>query len=88
MSGGQRKEPSAMSIVRYAVIRDGGKWRVNLDGVNYGYYDDAAAATEVAIATAHAAGVAGHQAQVVVETLPMQFRVAWTHGVDAAPVTG
>lgn len=77
-----------MPVVRYAVIREAGKWRVNLAGVNYGYYDDADAATKVAIATAHAAGVAGHNAQVVVETLPMQFRVAWTHGVDAAPEGG
>jgi hypothetical protein len=71
-----------MTITRYAVIRENGKWRVNLQGVNYGYYDDANAATEVAIATAQKAGESGHQAQVVVETLPMQFRVAWTYGVD------
>ena len=74
-----------MSIVRYAVIRDTGKWRVNLEGVNYGYYDDADAATAVAIATAHQAGVAGRDAQVVIETLPMQFRLAWTYGKDALP---
>jgi hypothetical protein len=74
-----------MPIVRYAVIREADKWRVNLNGINYGYYADAAEATKVAIATAHAAGVAGHAAQVLVETLPMQFRVAWTYGVDAAP---
>ena len=77
-----------MSIVRYAVIRDAGKWRINLDGVNYGYHDDAAAATAVAIATAHQAGVAGREAQVLVETLPMQFRIAWTYGVDALPPQG
>jgi hypothetical protein len=77
--------PTATPIVRYAVIRDGAKWRVNLEGVNYGYYDDAAAATRVAIETAHQAGVAGRAAQVLVETLPMQFRTAWTYGVDAAP---
>ena len=74
-----------MSIVRYAVIRDSGKWRVNLEGVNYGFYDDAAAATRVAIATAHQAGLAGRAAQVLVETLPMQFRLAWTFGTDALP---
>lgn len=70
---------------RYAVIREGAKWRINLAGVNYGYYDDAGAATRVAIETAHKAGVAGHAAQVLVETLPMQFRLAWTYGVDAVP---
>lgn len=74
-----------MSNVRYAVIREGAKWRVNLNGTNYGYYDDAEAATQVAIETAHKAGLAGHGAQVVVETQPMQFRVAWTYGVNAAP---
>jgi hypothetical protein len=74
-----------MTITRYAVIREGSKWRVNLQGVNYGYYDDADAATEVAIATAQKAGESGHEAQVVVETLPMQFRLAWTYGVDPAP---
>lgn len=74
-----------MSIVRYAVIRDAGKWRINLEGVNYGYYDDAEAATAVAIATAHEAGVAGRAAQVLVETLPMQFRLAWTFGTDPLP---
>ena len=75
----------AMSIVRYAVIKDNAKWRVNLEGVNYGYYDDAAAATRVAIATAQKAGLSGRAAQVLVETLPMQFRVAWTYGVDDLP---
>jgi hypothetical protein len=75
-----------MTITRYAVIREGSKWRVNLQGVNYGYYDDADAATAVAIATAQKAGESGHQAQVLVETLPMQFRLAWTYGVDPAPV--
>lgn len=74
-----------MSLVRYAVINDAGKWRVNLEGVNYGFYDDAAAATQVAIATAHQAGLAGRAAQVLVETLPMQFRIAWTYGIDALP---
>ena len=77
-----------MSTVRYAVIREAGKWRVNLDGINYGYYDDAAAATAVAIATAHQAGVAGRDAQVLVETLPMQFRLAWTYGNDPLPDNG
>ena len=74
-----------MTTTRYAVIREGAKWRVNLQGVNYGYYDDAGAATRVAIATAQRAGEAGHDAQVLVETLPMQFRTAWTYGVDPAP---
>ena len=75
----------ASPIARYAVIREGSKWRVNFQGINYGYYDDAGAATQVAIQTAHKAGEAGHQAQVLVETLPMQFRTAWTHGIDPAP---
>ena len=72
-------------IARYAVIREGARWRINLAGTNYGYYDDAGAATKVAIETAHKAGEAGHAAEVLVETLPMQFRLAWTHGVDPAP---
>jgi len=76
---------SANPIARYAVIREGARWRINFEGVNYGYYDDAGAATRVAIETADKAGAAGHQAQVLVETLPMQFRVAWTYGADAAP---
>ena len=74
-----------MPVTRYAVIREDARWRVNLDGVNYGFYDDADAATEVAIATAQKAGEAGHEAQVVVETLPMNFRIAWTYGIDPAP---
>ena len=74
-----------MPVTRYAVIRDNTRWRINLDGVNYGFYDDADAATEVAIATAQKAGEAGHEAQVVVETLPMHFRIAWMYGVDPAP---
>jgi hypothetical protein len=41
------------------VIRDAGKWRINHQGINYGYYDDAEAATQVAIVTAHAAGKGG-----------------------------
>lgn len=76
-----------MTITRYAVIREATKWRVNLQGVNYGYYDDADAATQIAIATAQKAGEAGHQAQVVVETEAMQFRIAWTYGTDPAPPT-
>ena len=72
-------------ITRYAVMREGAKWRINLAGINYGFYDDAGAATKVAIETAHKAGVAGHAAQVLVETLTMQFRLAWTYGVDPAP---
>ena len=74
-----------MTITRYAVIREAGKWRINHLGVNYGYYDTAEAATQVAIATAQKAGEGGHQAQVMVETLPMQFRLAWTYGTDPAP---
>lgn len=74
-----------MPVTRYAVIREDARWRINLNGVNYGFYADADEATVVAIATAQKAGEAGHQAQVVVETLPMQFRIAWTYGVDPAP---
>lgn len=74
-----------MHHARYAVIRDAGKWRINHQGINYGYYDDAEAATQVAIVTAHEAGKGGWNAQVMVETLPMQFRLAWTYGVDPAP---
>jgi len=85
MSLVQQPKARHMSIVRYAVIREGAKWRVNLDGVNYGYYEDADAATQVAIATAYKAGEAGSAAQVLVETQPMAFRTAWTYGVDAAP---
>ncbi len=33
-----------MHHARYAVIRDAGKWRINHQGINYGYYDDAEAA--------------------------------------------
>lgn len=77
-----------MTITRYAVIREAAKWRVNLQGMNYGYYDDVSAATKIAIATAQKAGEAGHRAQVVVETLPMQFRTVWTYGVDPAPASG
>jgi hypothetical protein len=85
MSAASQPETTAMTIARYAVIRDAGKWRVNFEGMNYGYYDDAAAATAVAIQTAHKAGEGGYQAQVLVETLPMQFRIAWTYGEDALP---
>lgn len=76
-----------MSVIRYAVIREGAKWRVNLNGTNYGYYDDADAATQVAIETAQKAGLDGHTAQVLLETQPMQFRTVWTYGTDPAPKT-
>jgi hypothetical protein len=39
----------------------------------------------VAIVTAHEAGKGGWNAQVMVETLPMQFRLVWTYGEDPAP---
>ncbi|KAB7649022.1 DUF2188 domain-containing protein [Polymorphobacter fuscus] len=75
-------KPPAQPITRYSVIRDGSQWRINLAGVNYGYYADAGDATRVAIETAQKAGEAGHATQVLVETLPMQFRIAWTFGDD------
>lgn len=74
-----------MAREQYFVVREGTQWRVNFRGNLYGYYPDAGTATAVAIDTAHKAGLAGLQSEVIVEQPDGNFQRGWTYGVDPAP---
>jgi hypothetical protein len=66
-----------MAQATYAVIMDGGRWRISHNGNHYGWYDSEADAVAVATETARAAVAQGYVANVVAETGNGGFRGVW-----------
>lgn len=61
----------------YAVIVEGGRWRISHSGSHCGWYDSEAAAVAVATETARAAVAQGYIAIVVAEARDGGFRSVW-----------
>jgi hypothetical protein len=72
---GGRETDMAQAI--YAIITDGGRWRISHNGNHYGWYDSEADAVEVATGTARDAAAQGFLAMVVTEAQGGAFRTVW-----------
>ncbi len=64
-------------IARYIVLEHDGAWRINLNNLYYGPYEDRETAVTTAAQTALEASNAGHHAQVLLATAHGMFRLLW-----------
>lgn len=77
-----------MPRAHYAVIPDGARWQINVEGKNYGPFPSQDAALRAAVDTAQKAGKGGFEARVMVQDKSGgAFRVHWTYGTDPYPPT-
>jgi len=75
------KEPQA----QYFVIQHKGEWRIRAGYRTTGSYPNKAQAMCAAIDFAEKDGMAGRQAQVLVQDDDRHFRTAWVYGRDPYP---
>lgn len=64
-------------IARYIVLQHDGAWRINLNNLYYGPYEDRDMAVTTAAKTAREASLTGHRAQVLLATERGMFRLLW-----------
>ena len=74
-------------IARYIVLQHDGAWRINLNNLYYGPYEDRDAAVTTAARTAREASLTGHRAQVLLATDRGMFRLLWD-SADAVEAEG
>jgi hypothetical protein len=72
---------------QYFVIQHKGEWRIRAGYRTTGSYPSKAQAMRAAIEFAEKDGMAGRQAQVLVQDDDRHFRTAWVYGRDPYPVT-
>ena len=77
-----------MARQQYFVVLHQGQWKVSYEGRHAGVYAAQAQAIRAAINLAQAAGLTGHDAQVLVQGQNSQFRAEWTYGHDPYPPRG
>ena len=79
-----------MARTQYVVGGNGaGKWKIALEGKDYGPYETQALAIRAAVDAAQKAGVSNPDgAQVLVQAINGQFRAEWTYGSDPYPPKG
>lgn len=77
-----------MARLQYFVVLHQDQWKIKFDGSHIGQYSTQKAAIRAAIDKAHAAGKAGHDAQVLVQGTDYKFRTEWTYGNDPYPPPG
>jgi hypothetical protein len=78
---------SKVPQAQYFVIQHKGEWRIRAGYRTTGSYPNKAQATCAAIDFAEKDGMAGRQAQVLVQDDDRHFRTAWVYGRDPYPVT-
>lgn len=75
-----------MARTRYIIIFERGKWKISVDGRDFGLFPTQRIAIRVAVDAAHQAGQEGQDVQVVVQETDHKFRVEWTYGHDPYPL--
>ena len=76
-----------MAQNEYHVIPQGDRWTVTLHGVALAVFADMKAALNRAIDAAHQAGMAGHDAQVLIADTAQDPRTKWIFGLHPSPPT-
>jgi hypothetical protein len=77
-----------MARAQYIVVLHNNEWKVSFEGKHYGPYATQAAAIRTAVDSAHKAGKAGQDAQVLIQGKDNKFRTEWTYGNDPYPPPG
>jgi hypothetical protein len=71
---------------QYFVVRQKGEWKIRAGYRTTGLYPNKAEALAAAIEFAEKDGMAGRDAQVLVQTEGRHFRTAWVYGRDPYPI--
>jgi hypothetical protein len=73
-----------MSLVKFIVLRQGGKWSVKSHDLERSFADPSAA-TRAAVDLANHSGKNGKPAVVIAELAKGHFEPVWTYGQDSYP---
>ena len=71
-----------MARAQYFVANHQGQWKITLNGQQFGPYLSQEDAISKAVDAAQSSGLAGHDAQVLVQGVNNDFVLRWTYGRD------
>lgn len=77
-----------MAPAQYFVVLHDDEWKIKHLGKHFGPYISQSEAVKAAVKRANKSGLAGEDAQVLVQGENHQFRAEWTYGNDPYPPHG
>jgi hypothetical protein len=81
-----RKNELGKQPAQYFVVKQKGEWKIRAGYRTTGFYANKGEALAAAIEFAEKDGMAGRDAEVLVQTEGQHFRTAWIYGRDPYPI--